>query len=467
MDRKQLLNQRQLGWLTASIISSSGMQFLQNVLIRISESDAWLSYLIPIAYLFLIAAFFAYLTKKFPQKHIFEISMLLLGRWGGICMNVVVLFHFWMIIMRDVSIYSKFTTTILLEKTPYEILILLTCLVLMYYGRTSIEVIARVNDIFYPLFVVSIVMMPILLSNEMSLGLLRPVLSRPPLNILQGNFLAFGGVGDVFVLGAFLHTLYNSNQIRSSIRHGALLGISLLTLSTLMVILVLGPKLPANFLYPTFNLVQMVQITDFLDRLDLFMLIIWFPTIICKILAVYLALLIGISSLLKERNYPIFNKPTALFLAITALLSFQSATDLLSFSNFSSPVIVFGYQPLVIIILMIAVRIRKRHVAEKEQPSEPVPASETSKGKASGSWLSRLSYKSWLRISNGLLALCFILAAIGLFYGRTSPSLGLAFAAGYLLCQVLLIYSTYRELLKLKQIEKMKNVPAGSTDTSM
>jgi hypothetical protein len=301
----------------------------------------------------------------------------------------------------------------------------------------------------------------------MSLGLLRPVLSRPPLNILQGNFLAFGGVGDVFVLGAFLHTLYNSNQIRSSIRHGALLGIGLLTLSTLMVILVLGPKLPANFLYPTFNLVQMVQITDFLDRLDLFMLIIWFPTIICKILAVYLALLIGISSLLKERNYPIFNKPTALFLAITALLSFQSATDLLSFSNFSSPVIVFGYQPLVIIILMIAVRIRKRHVAEKEQPSEPVPASETSKGKASGSWLSRLSYKSWLRISNGLLALCFILAAIGLFYGRTSPSLGLAFAAGYLLCQVLLIYSTYRELLKLKQIEKMKNVPAGSTDTSM
>jgi spore germination protein KB len=467
MDRKQLLNQRQLAWLTASIISSSGMQFLQNVLIRISESDAWLSYLIPMAYIFLIAAFFAYLAKKFPQKHIFEISMLLLGRWGGTCLNVVVLFHFWMILMRDVSIYSKFTTTILLEKTPYEILILLTCLVLMYYGRTSMEVIARVNDIFYPLFVVSIVMMPILLSNEMSLGLLRPILSMPPLNILQVNFLAFGGVGDVFVLGAFLHTLYNSNQIRSSIRHGALLGTGLVTLSTLMVILVLGPKMPANFLYPVFNLVQMVQITDFLDRLDLFMLIIWYPTLICKILAVYLALLIGISSLLKDRNYPIFNKPTALFLAITALLSFQSATDLLSFSNFSSPVLVLGYQPIVMIILMIAVRIRKRLLPENEQRSETVPASNTSTGKASGSWLSRLSYKSWLRISNGLLALCFILAAIGLFYGRTSPSLGLAFAAGYLICEVLLIWSTYRELIKLKQIEKLKNVPAASTDTSM
>jgi hypothetical protein len=119
------------------------------------------------------------------------------------------------------------------------------------------------------------------------------------------------------------------------------------------------------------------------------------------------------------------------------------------------------------IILIIAVRIRKRHLPENEQRRETVPASNTSTGKASGSWLSRLSYKSWLRISNGLLALCFILAAIGLFYGRTNSSLGSIFAAGYLLCQTLLIWSTYRELVKLKQIEKMKHVPAGGADTSM
>jgi spore germination protein KB len=467
MDGKQLLNQRQLAWLPASIISTGGLSYLQNVLIQISESDTWLSYLIPMVYLFLIAAFFAYLAKKFPRKHIFEISMLLLGRWGGTCLNLVVLFHFWMFLMRDISVYSKFTTTILLERTPIEVLILLTCLVLMYYGRTSIEVVARVNDIFFPLFLVSYVMMPIFLSNQMSLGLLRPNLSMPPLNILQANFLAFGGVGDVFVLGAFLHTLYNSNQIRSSIRHGVLLGTGLITLSTLVVIMVLGPKMPGNFIYPSFNIAQMIQITDFLDRLDLIMMIIWYPSIICKILAVYLALLIGISSLLKSRNYPIFNKPTALFVAITSLLSFRSVTDLYSFSNYSSPVIVFVYQPIVMIILMIAVRIRKRHHPENEQRSETVPASETSSGKDSGSWLSRLSYKSWLRISNGLLALCFILAAIGLFYGRTSPSLGTTFAAGYLLCQTLLIWSTYRELIKLKQIEKMKNVPAASADTNM
>jgi spore germination protein KB len=467
VDHRQILNQRQLSWLTASIVSSSGILSLQNVLIRVGETDAWLSYLMPMIYLFLIAAFFAYLAKKFPRKHIFEISMLLLGRWGGTCLNVVLLFHFWMIILRDICSFSKFTTTILLERTPFEILILLPCLVLMYYGRTSMEVIARVNDIFYPLFVVSIVVMPIFLSNEMYLGMLKPYLSSPPLNILNGNLLTIGGVGDVFVLGAFLHTLYNSNQIRSSIRHGALLGTGILTLITLMEIMVLGPKMPGNFLYPTFNLVQMIHITDFLDRLDLVMLIIWFPTITCKILAIYLALLIGISSLLKERNYPVFNKPAALFVAITTLLSFRSATELFSFANFSAPVIVLGYQPIVMIILVIAIRIRKRHLAENEQRSETVPASETSTGKASGSWLSRLSYKNWLRISNGLLAFCFILAAIGLFYGRTSPTLGLAFAAGYFICEVLLIWSTYRELIKLKQIEKMKNVPAASADTSM
>jgi spore germination protein KB len=224
MDHKQIINQRQLSWLTASIISSGGILCLQNELIRIGEHDAWFCYLLPLGYLFLIASFFAYLAKQFPHKHIFEISQLLLGRWGGTCLNIVLLLHFWMIVIRDICLLSKFTNTVLLERTPIEILVLLPCLVLLYFGRTSVEVISRVNDLFYPLFVITIALMPLLLSNEVRLALLKPVLTTQPQNILSGSFLAFGGVGDIFVLGAFMHTLYNANQIRSSIRHGSIDG---------------------------------------------------------------------------------------------------------------------------------------------------------------------------------------------------------------------------------------------------
>ena len=283
MDSKQVINQRQLSWIASSIITSGGILTLQNVLVRISQMDAWFSYLLSVFYLFGIASFFGFMTKIYPQKNIFEISKEVLGRWGGIAVNLLILFHFWQIVIRDISGVSRFSSTLLLHYTPLEILVLLPCFLLIYFGKSSIEVIARVNDLFYPLFVVTILSMPLLLSNEFYLRFITPILTTPLQHVAASNLLTIGSAGDIFILGAFLHPMYNANQVRSSIRHGALLGIFLLTLVIFSILVVLGPKMPGNFLYPSYNLVQTIHVTDFLDRVDIIMLMIWYPTITCKV----------------------------------------------------------------------------------------------------------------------------------------------------------------------------------------
>ena len=113
---------------------------------------------------------------------------------------------------------SRFSSTLLLHTTPLEILILLNCLLLMYFGKTSVEVIARVNDLFYPLFVVTITIMPLLLSNEFYLRLTTPFLTMPIQHWTASSILTLGSAGDVFILGAFLHMLvqFQSCSIRDS-----------------------------------------------------------------------------------------------------------------------------------------------------------------------------------------------------------------------------------------------------------
>lgn len=98
----------------------------------------------------------------------------MLGRFAGTVINLIMLFHFWQIVMRDISSVSRFSTTLLLHNTPLEILTLLPCLLLIYFGKSSVEVIARVNDLFYPLFVITVLSMPLLLSNEFYLRSLHP-----------------------------------------------------------------------------------------------------------------------------------------------------------------------------------------------------------------------------------------------------------------------------------------------------
>ncbi|NEW07029.1 endospore germination permease [Paenibacillus sp. SYP-B3998] len=462
MDEKQVINQRQLSWLASSVITSGGILTLQNVLIRVSQMDAWFSYLLSIFYAFLIAAFFGYLAKMYPQRHIFEISTLLLGRWGGTIVNLLILFHFWQVAIRDMSSMSKFNSTLLLHNTPLEILILLPCLFLIYFGKSSVEVIARVNDLFYPLFVITILMMPLLLSNEFYLQLVTPILTMPLKHLAYSNMLTIGSAGDVFILGAFLHMVYNANHIRSAIRHGSLLGIFLLTLVIFLTLVVLGPKMPGNFLYPTYNLVQMIHVTDFLDRLDIIMLTIWLPTIACKMIAIYMALLLGISSIIKERNYPIINKPIALLVGLTTVLSFKSTTELLAFANYSSPVIVLAYQPLVMMVLIVASNLYQRKHPSAEQHSEEgdkgnnVAHPTASPTQRMAKISVRFSYRRWLWIGNCLMLLSVVCVFIGLAFSKYKPLVGTACGLIFGCCLFLTIMTTYMEVSLLKQAQAGK-----------
>ncbi|SDN36870.1 spore germination protein (amino acid permease) [Paenibacillus sp. yr247] len=456
MDRKQVINQRQLAWLASSVITSGGILTLQNVLIRVSEMDAWFSYILSIFYIFVIAAFFGYLVKMFPQRNIFEISMLLLGRWGGTVVNLLILFHFWQILVQDMSSASKYNSTLLLHNTPLEILVLVPCLYLIYFGRSSVEIVARVNDMFYPLFVIATLLMPLLLSNEFNLQLSMPVLTMPFQQLAFSNLLTIGSAGDIFILGAFLHMLFNANHIRSAIRYGSLLGIFLFTLIIFLILTVLGPKMPANFIYPFYNLVQMIHVTDFLDRLDIVLLTIWLPVLACKMIAIYLAILLGISSIIKERNYPIINKQVALLVGFTTILSFKSITELLAFANFSMPIIVLAYQPLVIGILFAASKIKQRKQAHQvvatggSANSTVTPTQQTTKITV------RFSYKQWVWLGNILMVFSTFCIAIGLAFGKYYPIIGTACALCFGSCLFLTLLTTYMEVNVSKQSEAGK-----------
>lgn len=453
IDNKQVINQRQLSWLASSIVTSGGILTLQNVLIRINQMDAWFCYLFSILYVILIAGFFGYLVKLYPGKNIFEISKVILGKWLGTGVNLLILFHLWETIVRDISSVSRFSSTLLLHTTPIEILILLNCLLLIYFGKTSVEVIARVNDLFYPLFVVTIMIMPLLLTNEFFFRLTTPVLTMPLQNWTASSMLTLGSAGDVFILGAFLHMLSNANHVRSAIRHGSVLGYFQLTLVIFAIIAVLGPKLPANFSYPSYNLVQTIHVTDFLDRLDLVMLMIWYPTVACKMIAIYLALLLGISSLFNERNYPMINKPIALLLALTTVLSFKSTTELFSFANFSSPVIVLAHQPFIMILLLfIGIRKKRKNPNAFSSSAEETVVKKNSQ-QYSGKLSHRMTYSQWLWGGNLALVICLAFVLIGLMFGERSTWVGISCAYGFGGCLLLSVLTTYMELTKLKQAE--------------
>ncbi|MDO3681359.1 GerAB/ArcD/ProY family transporter [Paenibacillus ehimensis] len=459
----QVINQRQLCWLVGSLLIGGGLLSIQHELVRVAHMDTWFVYLLPTVYILFIAYVFAQLSMRFPGKHLFEINFILFGRWFGMLANALLLIHLWFILLRDLRMFGKFIGTILLPNTPEEMLVLLLVVMLMFYGRASAEVISRVNDLFFPVFFALTLLLPFLLSNEISFRLLQPILTTSPLRLGYGGLLSVGWYGDIIIAGAFLHMIWNSRQIHSALRHGSLMATALLSLFLFLEVAVLGPNIPANLLYPNYSLVQHIQITDFLDRMDLLILSIWFPIIVGKMIFIYLAFLIGIASLIRQRDYTLISSPAGLFLLLTTILAFKSTPEVFSFGNYSSPVIVLSYQPVLLAAMLLLMRrFPKRNPehheegsSEKKQGHDRTGMSKGGNrhpGKRLGTRLGAVSSRTWLRTGNVLLALGFVFVGAGLLFSRNYAVIGTLAGFGYALVLALLLFVTHMEMRKAKDL---------------
>ncbi|SFL72401.1 spore germination protein (amino acid permease) [Paenibacillus sp. 1_12] len=469
MDSKQIINYRQFAWLTAAILTGGGLVSIQQILVRVGHSDAWSAYMIPMLYALVVAALFGMLVKRFPNKHIFEINKIVFGSVIGTIANLVLLFHLWLILTRDLSSFGKFVGITLLPNTPGEIIILLLVLLLISFGNTSIEVLARVNDLFFPAFVVITLLTPLALSNEMDLRLVQPILTRSWSSIFSINVLTLGWYGDIFVMGAFLHTLWGSQHVRSAIRHGALLATLMISLFILLEIVVLGSTIPGNLVYPNYSLIQQIHISDFLDRMDLIILSIWFPVTACAVLIIYLAFQIGVASLVSQRDYSTINTPIALLVLITTVLAFKSTTEVFSFGNFSSPVIMLSYQPVLFVMLgLLSLRhpipqpkTNKQPEDEKASTSKDNEAAQSSKTSKPASPLQPKPFQGWEQWTHLLLTISLAALIIGLWKGNGWASLGLVCGCIYGLCSILLVYTSYMETHSLQQ--KLTSSPQSTS----
>lgn len=471
MDRTQVVQVRQMTWLVASVLAGGGLLSIQHVLIRIARIDAWTSYLLPIFYVFGIAYVFYKLSQRFKDKNLFEINKLMFGKIAGTTINALLVGHMWLMLVRDIRLFSRFVGTVLLPNTPEEVLVLLFMLLLLFYGRTSLEVAARVNDIFFPVFMLLVVSLPLLLSNELDKHFIQPVLTVTAANFIKTNLLSIGWFGDAIVIGAFLHMLWSPRQLRSALRHGGILAGAILTTFVFMEVIVLGPKIPGNFIFPSYSLVQLIHITDFLDRIDLTMLSIWYPITLCKVIVIYLGFLTGITSLFGRRDYSLISSPVGLLLTLTAIASFRNAADTFSFGNFSSLVITLAYQPLYFVVLLLLVR--KRPIVKNEAAGRAKDASAAGNqgndsdgqdgGKRNGSRRKRVRYETWSLASSLLMAACLVLIIIGIAWSRYYSLIGIVCGIGYAVLLLLALITSRMEISSVrKQAESPENASAAA-----
>lgn len=453
------ISQRQFTYLLASMFIITSLINLPSVLVGLAGGDAIFSLIIPTVYALLIAAFYVWLAKLYPNKNLFEISNQIFGRVFGGALNLMILVHIWFIFMRDVRLFNFFIKVTLLPNTPTEIVLLLFFLVLMYYGESSIEIAARVNELIYPILLFSQLLLPLLLMNQFSIYRFEPFFVHSSAMLLADGALSSSWYGDIVVLGAFLHTIGNHKHLRSGARLAIMLGTFTILLFTQLSVQVFGTHLTSHQVYPAYSLTLQMYLNDFLDRLEQPFFWLYFPAVVIGTTITFIAMMIGIASFSQTRKYASFSTSFGILMLITCVLAFQGSVDVNLFANYGLPVYVLITQPLKILITVIGAKFDQRKKRNRQAEETPKQNESQNTGQSGENGQSVQSgqaqdtagkkpawtERKWARLTHILLALSAVSVVCGYLFGLDYQMIASWMAGLYALCITLTTITTYME----------------------
>ncbi|MGK5507400.1 GerAB/ArcD/ProY family transporter [Brevibacillus formosus] len=434
MIHKQVINHRQIAWLVGSVLMTGMMiSFLRSV-VHVARMDAWFSQIFPIFYALFIAYVLSQLVEAYPGKNIFEILFIIGGKWIGGAVNLLILFYIWIILAIDIKGAADFLHISLLPTTPLEIILLVFVLLMMYYGKTSLEVAARVNEFYFPLYFIMCISLYFLLINEYNVERLEPILTNRLDRIVVSNFLPVGVYGDVFLIGAFLHAIVEPRLFYAAVKHGVIIVGFGTTIMLLILLGVMGFIIAGRLNFPIYILVQQIHVTDFLDRVEIILFSVWFPAFTIKVIVAYLAFLVGVGSFGGQRHYNTLNAPCGWFIVVSSLFVFPNVAHIDQFISYSLPMIVLVFQLPLSLFLLIHVRRKNKG---REQSLIP-----------EGTKLYRF-YRSMVWATTVCLSGCVLVILIGDFFKDKSAAGGVATAVVYIALLLIALLTSYGEMQAL------------------
>ncbi|MBY0087248.1 endospore germination permease [Brevibacillus sp. M2.1A] len=434
MIHKQVVNHRQIAWLVGSVLMTGMMiGFLRSV-VQVARMDGWFSQIFPIFYAIFVAYVLSGLVEAYPGKNIFEILFIIGGKWIGGAVNLLILFYIWIILAIDIKGAADFLHISLLPNTPLEVILLVFVLLIMYYGKTSLEVAARVNELYFPLYFLMCISLYFLLMNEYNVERLEPILTNRLDRIVISNFFPVGVYGDVFLIGAFLHAIVEPRLFYAAMKHGVIIVGFGTTIMLLVLLGVMGYIIAGRLNFPIYILVQQIHITDFLDRVEMILFSVWFPAFTIKVIVAYLAFLVGVGSFGGQRHYNTLNAPCGWFIVVSSIFAFPNIAHIDQFISYSLPLIVLVFQLPLALFLLVHVRRKNKG---REQSLIP-----------EGTKLYRF-YRSMVWTTTVCLSGCVIVIVVGDFFKDKSAIAGGATAVVYIVLLLIALLTSYGEMQAL------------------
>ncbi len=300
--------------------------------------DAWASALVTFIGTVALVLLITGLGIRFPNLTIIEISEKLLGKVGGAMISLIILWAFLHLASIEIRAYTEMIITGFLPETPMVFLIGAMVLAASLAAYNGLEVVGRVGDFIFPLFLIMLLLSLSFLFIEADFSNLMPVLARGAGPVLRGSINSTAVGAQLMVIGMLIPQLTSPRRAIVTSLWGVA-GASLILVSTaILTVAVMGPDEGVRSVFPFFKAIRGVAVGEFLERMEILAIFAWgFGLFISLSVFIYCGAQ-GIAQLLRVSDYRYLIMPMG---ATWVALSVHWAPDVFLARSFLSPQ-VFG-----------------------------------------------------------------------------------------------------------------------------
>lgn len=353
------IDSKQAIMLMLSMVLPTAILTVPTATVKSARQDAWLSIIVATLAGLLIAALVVSLSLRFPGKTLFEYAEEILGKVPGKIVGFLYIWLFFLIIGSGVvREFGVFLVTTTMPDTPIIVFQIVVVVIAAYAIRNGLEVLSRFNQLFIPVTGLLVITF-ILSTKDMKLARLLPVFDAGLIPIVKGAFRPSMVLGQIITLAIIIPYLNKPKDAHRVAILSVLLISFFLTASILETLLIFGPNVTAQFIFPTFNAVRMVSIANFLERLESVVIMAWVLGCIAKLGVFYYVAVLGSAQWLGLRDYrPLVLPVGVILVAFSILLYGENIVEMLHFiSMVWGPLNLIVFEagiPLILLIVALA-----------------------------------------------------------------------------------------------------------------
>jgi spore germination protein KB len=330
--------------------------------------DIWIAYLASMVLSIAVACMYARILGHMPGKDFFGILEGMLGRPLSLIFYILIAIYLFQHASYVLRHFAEYINVAALPGTPLPVSLLsmgLLCALAVFYG---IEVLGKWSEWFLIIIATFIIVAMLLLTQDMDLNNLRPVLERGFAPVAKGIWalLSFPFTQTV----AFLYILPPARNRREPYRIfllGLLLGGALLFVPFLSNVLVLGVKSVARLYYPSFSTLAIIRIGNFIQRLEIVATTVFMIAVFLKATVLLMGLFRALSGILKLKDANFILIPVTLLVANYAFNAYRSNMEHQIGIGTYVPYFAAFHQAIVPIVLLLLLEWKAARHRRKEK----------------------------------------------------------------------------------------------------